>query len=135
MLFNGLFVPNENGDLVVANDAIPVYTPDMAPGDFGAAFVKMFLTLFALIFLFGISIWFLKRLVRNRMQRGGVDQKIQVIEKRMISPKTMLYLVDIEGEKVLFAESHLEIQQLGSKHSSESCTTFASSKEPQGWKQ
>lgn len=91
------------------HDELPIQIPTT---DLGAAFVKMFLTLIALIALLAISYWFLRRLVQNRLQRGVGQQQIQVIEKKMISAKTMLYLVEVEGKKILFAESHLEIKRL-----------------------
>jgi len=104
------FIPDENGNLVAIDT--PLSQADLPPGDYGMQFVKMFLTMIALVALFGLSIWFLRRLVRNRLERGTGAHLIQVIEKKMISPKTMLYIVEIEGKKILFAESHLEIKKL-----------------------
>lgn len=83
-------------------------------GDLGAAFTKMFLTLAALVILLLVSYWFLRRLMQNRSQRGNVDASIQILEKRMISPKTMLYLIEVDQKKILIAESHLEIKRLES---------------------
>ena len=85
-----------------------------APADLGAAFMKMFLTLTALVVLLLVSYWFLRRLIQNRSQRGNVDAAIQILEKRMLSPKTMLYLIEVDHKKVLIAESHLEIKRLES---------------------
>lgn len=90
----------------------PESIPPMPPGDLGAAFVKMFLSLIALVILLFVSYWFLRRIVQNRLQKGVGDQAIQVLEKRMISPKTMLYLIEVENKKILIAESHLEIKRL-----------------------
>lgn len=84
----------------------------MPPGDLGATATKMFLTLIVLVALLVLSYWFLRRLIHNRLQKGGSEQAIQILEKRMISPKTMLYLVKIEDKKILIAESHLEIKRL-----------------------
>ena len=39
---------------------------------------------------------------------------IQVLEKRMLSPKSILYLIEVEGQKVLVAESQHEIRRLES---------------------
>lgn len=85
---------------------------ELSPGDLGAAFVKMLLTLLALIALLVGSLWLLRRLLQQRLQKGTGNQAIQVLEKKMISPKTMLYLVEVEGKKVLLAESHLEVRKL-----------------------
>lgn len=106
------------GKVVYSTDAagepisqeLPV--PDLPPGDYGLAFVKMFLTLIALILLMAGSFWFLRRLVKTRGNRSFGEQKIQLLEKRVISPKSMLYLVEVEGQKILLAESQLEIRRL-----------------------
>lgn len=86
--------------------------PDISSGEYGLVFVKMFLTLIALIVLMGLSFWFLRRLVRNRANRSSSQQMIQILEKRMISPKSMLFLVEVEGQKILLAESQHEIRRL-----------------------
>ena len=85
---------------------------ELPPGDYGVSFVKMFLTLIALILLFGTTVWFMRRLIRQRLERGTGEQLIQILEKKMISPKTMLYVVELEGQKILLAESHLEIRRI-----------------------
>lgn len=88
---------------------------EMPPGDYGAAFIKMFVTLFALVALLGISLWFVRRLLRYRLERGtGSQRMIEVLEKKMISQKTMIYVLEIEGEKIILAESQLEIKKLNS---------------------
>jgi len=84
----------------------------MPPGDFGAAFVKMFLTLIALIALLLVTYWFMRKIIQHRLQKGSRDATIQILEKRMISPKTMIYLLEIENKKIVIAESHLEIKKL-----------------------
>ncbi len=105
---------DEKGDLSALNNSVASLTDTATqmPGDLGAAFAKMFLTLIALVLLLGISYWFLRRLIQNRLQKGTGQLAIQIVEKRMISPKTMLYLIEVEGKKILIAESHLEIKRL-----------------------
>jgi flagellar biogenesis protein FliO len=85
---------------------------ELPNGDYGAPFVKMFLTMISLVALFAISIWFLKRIIRSRLEKGSGEQMIRVLEKKMLSPKTMLYVIEHEGKKVLLAESKLEIKSL-----------------------
>lgn len=112
LLADKVFLPDE---LISLDNGPPL--AEMAPpppGDFGAAFVKMFLTLIALILLLSLSYWLIKKIIQNRLQKGGGEKLIYVVEKRMISPKTALYLIEIEGKKVLLAESHLEVKRLES---------------------
>ncbi len=114
-----IFIPDESGDLVALNQPEQILQ-EMPPGDFGAAFVKMILSLIALVALLALTVWFLRRLIQGRLEKGSTNQSIQVLEKRMISPKTMLYLIEADGKKILVAESHLEIvklQELPNGHS------------------
>lgn len=82
--------------------------------DFGMAFVKMLVTLCALIALLAISFWFIKRLLRARGQRGLSPLSVHILERKALSPKTTLYLVEVEGKRVLLAESQLEVRRLES---------------------
>ncbi len=105
-----VLIPNENGELTAlpfTSEASQAATTDM-----GMALFKMFITLIALVVLLYASYWFLRRLIQNRMERGVGEKSIQILEKRMISPKTMLYLVAVDNKKILLAESHLEIKGL-----------------------
>jgi flagellar protein FliO/FliZ len=117
MMFNAkIFVPDETGALAQASEtsqeAIFQSANNLPPGDYGLAFVKMFLTLLVLIALFGVTIWFVKRLIRAKLERGAGTQMIEILEKKMISPKTMLYVVEVEGKKILLAESQIEVRPL-----------------------
>lgn len=84
------------------------------PPDLGAAFAKMLLTFVLLVALLCGTYWFIKRLIQMRLQRGVGTPSIEVLEKRMISAKTMLYLVKVKDKKILLAESHLEVKRLES---------------------
>lgn len=110
-------VPNEQSELEALHQA----TSQIPTGDLGAAFAKMLLSLVVIVLLLLVSYWFLKRLIQNRLQKGVGDASIHILEKRMLSPKTMLYLVEIDQKKILLAESQLEIKrltELGSEGSS-----------------
>lgn len=95
-------------------DAMTTSASQMQPGDLGAAFAKMLISLVVLVALLFLSYWFLRRIIHNRLQKGGSQSSIHILEKRMISPKTMLYFIEVENKKILIAESHLEIKRLES---------------------
>ena len=116
MLFaDSIFIPDEAGNLVaLAAPLADAAAAPMPPSDVVGTLVKMLLALLALIALLFGTYWILRRLIQNRMQRGTGEQAIAVLEKKMVSPKTMLYLVQVEEKKILFAESHLEVKALGS---------------------
>jgi flagellar biogenesis protein FliO len=85
---------------------------NLPSGEYGFALIKMFLSLIVVAALLGLTIWFLRRLMRYRFEKSGGVQAIKILEKKMISPKTMLYFVEIEGKKILLAESQLEVRQI-----------------------
>ncbi len=110
-----VFVPDEQGELASLDQAVSApaaVLSDMPAAEYGTAIIQMLLTFVALIVLLGVSFWFIRRLIQNRLQKGVGDQEIHILEKRMISPKTMLYLVEVDNKKILLAESHLEVRKL-----------------------
>ena len=105
-----IYAADANGDPIGPDIAIP----DLPQSDYGAALIKMFLSLMVVIILLAVTFWFLRRLIQTKMRRGSGTQSIQILEKRMISAKSMLYLIEVEGQKVLLAESQVEIRRLQS---------------------
>ncbi len=79
---------------------------------YGHALTKMLLTFAALIVLFGVSYWLLKRVGRNRVTGMNNLKAIKIRERRPISPKTTLYLIELAGKEVLIAESQLDVRSL-----------------------
>ena len=110
-----IYVPDEQGELTQF-ESIGTQAADqlsaLPVSDLGGAFTKMLVTLVALVALLFISYWLLRRLIQNRLQKGVGNGSIQILEKKMISPKTMLYLVEVDQKKILLAESQLEIKKL-----------------------
>jgi flagellar biogenesis protein FliO len=112
---NKIFIPDTNGEFSPLVHAEPLAEMASTPSpDIGAAFVHMILTFVVIIVLLFGTYWFVRRLIQNRLQKGVGNQSIQILEKRMLSPKTMLYLIEVEKKKILVAESHLEIKRLES---------------------
>lgn len=97
-----------------ALSSLDLQTDLASPPDIQTAFIKMILTLVALVFLLFLTYWVLRKTIHNRWQKGVGSQQIRIVEKRVLSPKTMLYLVEVDGKKVLLAESHLEVKRLES---------------------
>jgi flagellar biogenesis protein FliO len=82
--------------------------------DFKKTFTKMLITLAIIIALVFVTFWMFKRLMKNRMKSANNSQSIRILETRPLSPKSMLYLVEVENEKVLLCESHLEVRNIHS---------------------
>ena len=79
---------------------------------FQNAIFKTFASLAALIALVLFTVWLLKRISQNRHTFGLKSQSMQILEKRLLSPKTTLFLMEVDGKKIVFAESMLEVKVL-----------------------
>lgn len=78
--------------------------------NYGGQFVNMLLTLgFVLVLIFA-SVWFLKKIMRSRLQTLNRSNGIKILERRPLTPKASLYLVDILGKGVVISESPSGIQ-------------------------
>ncbi len=71
----------------------------------------MLFSLAGLLVLVLGTFWFLKRMGKGKLRLGS-NRTIQILEKRPLSPKTVLYIVEIEGKQVLISESQLEVRAL-----------------------
>jgi flagellar biogenesis protein FliO len=86
---------------------------EMPTQRYEASIVKVFMSFLGLIALAALSFWLFRRVNRLRLSGSGA-KSIAILERRALSPKTMLYYLEIEGKKVLVAESHLEVKKLES---------------------
>ena len=70
-----------------------------------AEFMNMLTTLGIIVVVILIATWFLKKMVSSRIQQLNTTSVIKVIERRTLTPKTSLYLLDIKGTGFILAES------------------------------
>ncbi len=77
-----------------------------------ATFIKMILTLGGLLALVFLTIWVLKKVSNGRFGSMGSQKKINILEKKPLSPKTLLYLIELDGKKILISESQLEVRTI-----------------------
>lgn len=68
-------------------------------------FIKMLGTLGLLIGFMLFASWFLKRLLNTRVQQMNTTSYIKVIERRALSNKSSLYLVEVQGKTFVVGES------------------------------
>jgi len=80
--------------------------------NYQASLMKMFFMLILLIAFLILTVWLLKKFINSRMQLAAQGKSIQILEKRTISPKSILYLLEIDGEKFLISESQVQIQKI-----------------------
>ena len=71
---------------------------------FGELLVRMLLILTITIVALVVISWLAKRFLYSRMQDLNRSSRIQILEKRTLSPKSMLYIVKIDEEEIALAE-------------------------------
>ncbi len=80
--------------------------------DYESAFVRTIIILVALILLIILTVWMFRRMSRGRVRTMNFSKTIKILEKRPLSQKSMLYLIEVGGKRTLIAESHLEVRTL-----------------------
>lgn len=96
-------------EMISSPSATPV--PEVS---YEAAFFKMILSLVALLALVLIGIWFLRFL---RQGAGGLrhhrnNSSLRILERKALSQKSILYLIEVNQKQLLISESSLEIRAL-----------------------
>lgn len=67
--------------------------------------MKMFVILtFFVIALFFLN-WMLKRMGQTKIDQMNASSAIKILERRTLSPKSLIYLIEIHGHTVAIAES------------------------------
>ncbi len=91
----------------------PLPSSTEVTNSYEGAFIRMLVTLLGILFLVFATFWILRRLGAGRFKMGS-GHLINILEKRPLSPKSMLYIVEIGNKKVLIAESQVEVRALTS---------------------
>ena len=72
--------------------------------------IKIVLGLVFLLIAIAVAFWVIRKMAGSRANSLNHLKSIKVLEKRPISPKSMLYLIEIAGRQVLISESQLEVR-------------------------
>lgn len=96
----------------VVDQDYPAQEP--AAPNFETAFMKMIVIVVGILVLIFLCIWLIKRFSRNRITSMNHLRNIKILERRPLSPKTMLYLLEVGGKQVIISESHLEVRKVTS---------------------
>lgn len=75
-------------------------------------FIKTILALVGLLLVIFFGIWILRKLSSSRSKQINLLKSVKILEKRPISPKSMLYLIEVAGRKILISESQLEVRPI-----------------------
>lgn len=73
-------------------------------------FVNMLASLGLILVLIFVSVYILKRLMRSRIQHLNRSTGIRILERRALSSKSSLYLIDVLGKGVVISDSPSGIQ-------------------------
>ncbi len=80
---------------------------------YGALWNKTLLLLIVMLLILFAGTWYLKKFGIMRVKdSAGQATRIQLLEKRVISPKAVIYLLSIDGQKVAISETSTGIQVL-----------------------
>lgn len=84
------------------------------PDQFQAKFLHMIFILALLIGFMILASWALKRMMKARITQVNQTSLIKVLETRQLSPKSSLFLIEIEGKMVLIGESPTTLSHIAS---------------------
>jgi flagellar protein FliO/FliZ len=85
-----------------------------ATESYETAFIKTIVVLVGLLALIILTVWMFKKISHGRLRSFNSLKSVKVLEKRPLSPKSMLYLIEVSGKQVLIAESQLEVRAITS---------------------
>jgi len=80
--------------------------------DYKMKFIKTIVWIFFIVALVFLLLWLVKRFSSKRFTALNQQKYVKVIEKRAISPKTMLYVIEVGGKHLLISESQFEVEFL-----------------------
>lgn len=107
--------PSDDSPAKPSTEQMPAPLPSSTEmtTSYEGAFIRMLVTLLGILFLVFATFWILRRLGAGKFKMGS-GKLINILEKRPLSPKSMLYIVQIGDKKVLIAESQVEVRALTS---------------------
>lgn len=104
----------------IEKPATPIHNPNIPPGfleeieknnqqqdtHFMREFFNMLFILGAMVAVLMLLTWFMKRMVSGRLTQLNVASPVKILERRALSNKTTIYIIEIAGKVVALAESH-----------------------------
>ncbi len=89
----------------------------VASYDYQAAVIKMTLAFVGLLICIFFIAWLLKKISKGGFWGAKHSAHIKVLDKKALSPKTMLYWIEVSGVKIVISEAQLEVRPLTSSNS------------------
>lgn len=101
----------EEGQSLLSSAAAEAAT-DVKEYHFWDEFLNMILALAFIVTLIMVTSSMLKRLSRNRMHQANSANLIKVLERRALTPKSSIYLIEVAGKAFVIADSAAGVQPL-----------------------
>lgn len=99
--------------------AAETLTPDQLNAKYETIFMNTMVILVLIIVGAFVCVWAYRRFTNTKISQLNHMRSIKIIERRPLSPKSMLYLVEINGKQLLLSESQLEVRALSPVESTE----------------
>lgn len=74
------------------------------------SFFRLALAFIGLLAALWLVIWLLRKMSGSKFGFFHNDSSLKVVEKKVLSPKTILYVVDFKGQKLLVSESSQQVK-------------------------
>lgn len=81
--------------------------------DYTKDILNMVVSLGGIIVCLALAAFIFKRLMKKRLNMQNEANAIKIIERRALSPKSALFLVEIEGKKFVISESSAGVHLIG----------------------
>jgi len=72
---------------------------------FYSELMNVVFVLILIIFIMIVAAYYMRKFMQNRVEQVNVTSSIKVLEQRNLSAKSVLYIVEAEGKRVLVGES------------------------------
>lgn len=79
---------------------------------FQEKFFNMLFILAMLITFMIFAAWLLKKVMRTRLSTFNASSHIKILETRNLSPRSTLYLINVEGRSILISETGATVTHL-----------------------
>ena len=110
---SSLFAQQENTPFQdLPNDSLSSVSKELMPFPDSASFTRMWITIAAALILLFATLWLLRRFKTGHFKKFGNSSTFNIIERRTLSPKTMLYVIEINNKQLLISESQVEVRAL-----------------------
>jgi len=99
----------EKKDFLKNHEEIPTPPSDV----YEKTFMQTLLVIIGILLLIFLGVWLIRKFSGGRFRQFNAGKTIKILERRPLSHKSMLYIVDIHGKQFLIAESQLEVSKIG----------------------